>query len=517
MVLIWFALLSYAIAPLVVFFLTQKKREEGQIWLVFLTGSVISSLFVFLNSMVHIQDSSPFLWFPTNSMILALGLQWEKADWILQQFIALYLLVFVLKGYLDRERESLRRNEIAILFFTTFCGIFALSVNREFLLVSFLFGLDVIRLLKRFLDQKELISSRRDTISLLLRFISIVLLTYFSALVDIGGIGSTFLLQFFLIAGISFIRLVADYIDQVSRQNASPKNLRGWFIFLDSVILIRMMSLIPDISSELTGIYLVLLIILGILFLSILVLLFWQTGLFKHDFTIYPVCFLLAVMLLLMGIREELLFLVLPLFFLQINSQIPAEKFWSGVLQIGELIFLIALPFSPIYLLSKALMNLQLSLPIVYSVLLFIGFYLACFVIIQIRSNKFPAQESESKISLWIVLAGMLLILIKGFFQIGGLDQISWMAFSPTVGFILLPVELLIHRKQEAGEITRVNHNIGNAPALVIEKIIQIFLTISDVFRQIFEGIGAVFEGEGGLLWAIILMILLLTLFKGLS
>jgi hypothetical protein len=222
-------------------------------------------------------------------------------------------------------------------------------------------------------------------------------------------------------------------------------------------------------------------------------------------------------MLLMMGIREELLFLVLPIFFLHINGQIQLEKLWASVLQIGEMIFLIALPFSPFYLLSNALLNSQLSLPFTYAVLLFIGFYLACFVIMQIRRNESPVLNREGTIFLWIVLSGMLLILVKGFFQIGGLGQISWMAFSPAVGFILLPVEALIHRKQKAGEITRVNRNIGNAPALVLEKMIQIFLMISDVFRQIFEGIGAVFEGEGGLLWAIILMILLLTLFKGLS
>jgi len=51
----------------------------------------------------------------------------------------------------------------------------------------------------------------------------------------------------------------------------------------------------------------------------------------------------------------------------------------------------------------------------------------------------------------------------------------------------------------------------------IVEKITHIFLIIVNVFRQFFEGISALLEREGGLVWAIIILILLLTLFKGLS
>ncbi len=97
-----------------------------------------------------------------------------------------------------------------------------------------------------------------------------------------------------------------------------------------------------------------------------------------------------------------------------------------------------------------------------------------------------------------------------------GLDQITWLALSPAAGFILVPIKLLIDRKRK-GEIIEQTNIPNTSSSLILERITKIFLTISNVFRQIFEGISAVFEGEGGLVWAIILLILLLTLFKGLS
>ncbi len=517
MVLIWFALLSYAISPVAVFFMTQKKREEGQVWLVFLAGSVLGSLLVFLNAVLHLQSESPFLWFSTNSIILSMGMQWDQADWVLQQLAALYLLVFVLKRYLDREENPLPQKELSLLFFCAFLAIFALSVNRIFLLVSFLFCLDVIRLVTHFLDAKEIISSRRETISLLLRFISIILLTFLSSLIDAGGIGSAFLLYFTLIAGIVLIRLAADYIDQVSRQDFLHGSVPGWFMFLDSMILVRVMSQIPADSGDMTIIKISLFLILAILFLMLLVLWFWQKGLFKQGFNIYPLSFLTAGIFFLLGIRDELLFLILPVFFLQLNAQIELKKNWLTVLQIVEMLFLIALPFSPLYLLNKALLNFQVSFLLIYAAFLIEGLYLGCAVIMQMRGKTIPVFKMDNTVLFWMTLLGMGLIFVKGFFVIGGLNQISWMAFIPAAGLIFLPLEFLRRKRQKNGGSIEGNRMISITPSQVFEKIIQIFLTVSDVLRQIFEGISAVFEGEGGLLWAVIFLVLLLTLFKGLS
>ena len=515
--MIWFALASYAIVPIVVFFMMQKKSEEGHIWLVFLVGSILGSLLLFLNSMLHPQSDSPFLWFSTNSMIFSLGLQWDQADWIIQQFAALSLLVLILKKYLDREKNPLPQKELSIYFFCTFLVVLTLSVNRIFWLASLLFCLDVIRLVNRFLESKELISSRRETISLLLRFVSIILLTFLSSLIDAGGIGSAFLAHFFLIAGIVLICLAANYIDQVSKQDSLHGNVPGWFIFLDSVILMRVMSQIPVDSGEMTAIKISLFLISVMLFLGLLLLWFWQKGFFKHGFTIYPLSFLIAGIFFLLGIRDELLFLILPVFFMQLNAQIELKRNRLTLLQIGEMFFLIALPFSPFYLLNKTVLNSQTSFLLIYAAFLIEGLYLVCTAIMQMRESMVSVMKGDQSILLWIVLSGLILIFAKSFFVVGGLSQIAWMAFIPSAGLIFLPVEFLVRKRQKTGAAVLENRVNGITPSQVFEKIMQILLTISNILRQIFEGISAVLEGEGGLLWAVIFLVLLLTLFKGLS
>ncbi|NMC60087.1 MAG: hypothetical protein GYA51_12020, partial [Candidatus Methanofastidiosa archaeon] len=493
--------------------LTRNNKEEGRVWLLFLSSSLIGSLLLFLNPTIHTQSNSPFLWFSTSSLIFSIGTQWDKADWILQQCVALYLFMFLVRGYLNREKNPLPHKEISILFCGTFLGIFSLCMNKEFVLTSFLFCLDIGRLIKCFIEKEEIITSRQDAITLLLRFVSIILSIFFSSLVETG---STFLIQFFFMIVVIFLRITANYIDQVSQQGDFFGSLNNWFIFLDSLILVRMMSFMSGTSNGMTGLYLSLLLFFMILFLLLMMLLFRQRNLSRDSFIFIPVYFLIIIIFLLLGIRQELLFLLLPAFFLQINDQIELKKRGSILLQVVEIIFLIGLPFSSLYFVNKTLLDSQLSLLFIYSAFILEGIFLAGFEILQISKNNFYSSRKNTNMSLWIMLLGIVLILLKEFFVMDGLDQIAWLALSPAAGFILIPIKLLMDKRRKSEIIEQTNIPKTNS-SLNLERITKVFLTISNIFRQMFEGISAVFEGEGGLVWAIIFLILLLTLFKGIS
>jgi hypothetical protein len=97
-----------------------------------------------------------------------------------------------------------------------------------------------------------------------------------------------------------------------------------------------------------------------------------------------------------------------------------------------------------------------------------------------------------------------------------GINQITWIIFMPLIFLVIIPLDSIMNQRK----ILRENQNkeIQYAPSLLlIEKITHVFLTIGNILRQIFEGVSVVLEREGGLVWAIIFLILLLTLFKGLA
>lgn len=514
---IWFALVSYVIAPIAAFFLMQRKKEERQIWFVFLVCSGIASVLIFLNPTIHAQSNSPYLWLSTNSMILSLGQQWGVPEWILQQCITLYIFISMVQSYRSREQHTLPLREITFQFSTGVLGIFVLSLQKEFAMATFLFILDGLYLLFRIIRNKEIFSTRRDTISLLLRFISIILLVLLATLVDTESNGQYFLLQYLLTFGIILLRLGADYIDQVS-SDKPLWNMNGWLAFLEFMIIIRVMTILPINSAK---VELYLLLICGILLVFFFYLWFKRSDHKWNRFISSLFAFFLAIYFFLLGIREELLFLVLPIYFLLLNDQVQNGKKAAGtILLIGEVVFLLGFAFSPNYVLNKALLNVQNTTLVAYSALLLEGLYLAGFGITQKRTNLQTRSEnkksSQNNILLWFVLGGFLLVIIKGFFPMDGLNQIKWIAFLPLIFLIFIPLESVVnhHTTPEKNQ----NETVLYAPSsLLIEKIARVFLTIGNVFRQIFEGVSVVLEREGGLIWAIIFLILLLTLFKGLS
>jgi len=517
----WIVLVLYAFAPITAFFLLQRKKEERQIWFVFLVCSGIASILTFLNPTIRAQSVSPYLWLSTNSMVLSLWQQWKIPEWVLQQCVALFILVFIVKNYRTREQHALPLREIILLFSTSMLSILALSLQKELAMAAFLFCLDVLHLVFRFIRSKEVFSSRRDVISLLLRFISIILLILVTTLVDTESDGQYFLLTFLLALTIILLRLGADYIDHISF-DGTLLNMNGWFAFLQSMIIIRVMTMLPVNTNDIEGIPLYFLFICGILFLFFFYLWLKRSTYRWNKFILSAFTLSFVIYSFLLGIREELLFLVLPVYFLQLNGQIQTcKKVLKTVLLIGEVIFLFGFAFSPISGLNKVLLDIQKTTPLTYFALFLEGFFLADFVIIQKRIHTQALSENKNKslqdnFLLWFILAGIILIIIKGFFPMDGINQITWIIFMPLIFLVIIPLDSIMNQRK----ILRENQNkeIQYAPSLLlIEKITHVFLTIGNILRQIFEGVSVVLEREGGLVWAIIFLILLLTLFKGLA
>ncbi|MGV8025311.1 MAG: hypothetical protein AB2L18_01990 [Anaerolineaceae bacterium] len=518
---IWFALIMYAIAPTAVFFLIQQKKEEGLIWLVFLICCSIASILIFLNQTIHAQSDAPYLWLSLNSMILSIAQQWEMPGWVLQQCITFFILIFMMKSYMTREQHTLKLSEIIFLFSTTLLGILVLSLSREFAMAAFLFWLDGLRLLFRVIQNKEIFSNRRDTISLLLRFISIILLILLASLVDTESNVQYTLSPFLLTFGVILLRLGAEFIDQVSPETLSW-NWKNWLVFLESIIILRAMSMLPVNINNVEGISFYLLLICGILLLFFFYLWFKRSDHKNNRFIMSVFTYFLAIFFYLLGIREELLFLVLPDYFLLLNDQVQnGKKGTEKILLVSEEIFLLGFAFSPVSGVNKTLLNLQSTTPLVYSAFLLEGLYLAGFALTQKRTNIQALSENKKRFNqnnllLWFTLAGFILIIIKGFFPIIEFKPSTWVAFSPLLFLVFIPLESIVNRHR-ASEKTQNEATFYTRSSLIIEKITRIFLFIGNVLQQIFEGVSIVLEREGGLVWAIIFLVLLLTLFKGFS
>lgn len=520
--LIGFGLLCYAIAPIAAFFLKRRKKEEGQIWLVFLAGALLGSLLIFLNPLSSAQSDSPLLWFSSNAMLIPVDMYWEKSGWVLAQCIALFILVFVVKNYRERETRPIPFRSIVFFIYTGIFSILLLSLHKEFVVAIILLGLDGLRLWLRFARNEEIFSARGSTISLLLRLISIVLLILLASLLDGGITDAAFHTLCALMIGIIFLRVGANGIDQSSVDRTVFREEAGWLLFLECLILLRGVTFFPLHMDIPQSDFL-------ILFLFCEILLFFLTYVWvnrskdKWDYWMASAfALILGVFISILGVRQEISYLALPVFFLLLNGMLQnGKKEMGSILLILESIFLLGFSFSPFYSLNKALLAAQSTSWILYSAFLFEGFYFAGFVITQRRMDeRYPRGNMKkallNNIPLGCCLAGLILIIGKGFLPMDGINQIEWITFLPLIPVIIVWLAFIGKRRSSSGGSAK-KEFLNGSSSRFIEKITDILLGVGDVFRQIFEAISAVLEREGGLIWAIIFLILLLTLFRGLS
>ena len=519
--LIYLALFLYAFTPVVIFFLNYRKKDEGQIWLAALFCCFVSFVLIFLSPISKIAGDDPSIWFASSSLVLTLNPAWGNMDWLLMVLLSLSTLAFVFEAYLGREKSGFSNRKIIILFATTSVGLIGLITRQMVLLLLALFLLDSIQLVYHFSKNRELFSTRGQVIPPILKVSSIIALGYV-AILDVSGemsVGSTDPL-FFIVAVILF-RLLAEFLQWITQKNDSDYTDQ-WMILLNTFVLLKILSLVKYSAGSPFPNSITILIISLLVSISLFYLWIKRSDARMQDVFASGVSTTLALSFFLFGVRQELVVLILPMIFSLVNQMVSGRKRSLQYLQLAvETLFLIGFPFSPWYLLNKVLLSGNESTAILFLLLAVEGFYLTGFVVCQVKEilkkdhtmEKYQINTGNNSLS-WLWMAVLIGILLRGFVSFEPWTQISWMNFLPAAFLLLIPLILFISRKNKVPSQTAAPYHVSGIRFL--DSGIQIALVIVNIFRQLFEGLSALLEGDGGLVWAIILLILLLTLYRGL-
>ena len=514
--LVYFSLSLYILVPIAALYLRKQKSDEGKIWLLFLGSGFLAFILLFLNPISLDRSDSPYIWYSSSSLILTFALQWEKTAWTLQVFFGFFVILFLAQSYLEREKQSLSIREMSFIWFAAAFGIMGLISNQLYFLISLFFCLDSLQLIDRFLDTHELFPQRWQIMSTILRLISVVMMLLVATWVDIN---ETFLQStnhFLMIGSILLIRIAAQFLDSIHEDRGSDF-LGELIALINALFLLKMLSILPQMVNlnktvEITLWGVSVLLILGFVYL-------WIRRSRKNKGIIFSttLAILFGSCFFLKGVREEMLFLILPIFFSLINPLLNNHGKASEVITaLFEGIFLIGYTFSPLYFLNKSVL---ISSPVDFSVILLLvleGFYLACFFLPKIKPHQKLTDESLLPSLIWVLILVTLFVVLKGFLPLEPFGQISWLAFLPWIGLALILLSPLVFSRRKT-DIEKDNFQIIRPTTRIFNQIVHLALIIVNIMRQVFEGTSALLEGKGGLVWAIIFLVLLLTFYKGLA
>ena len=517
--LVFIVLLLYFTAPILLFILTQKKIEEGRIWLGLFGIAGISWTLLLIGPVVLIQREAPALWFSSQSFILPFTMQWEKMEWMLQLLIASTMIVFLVEQYLDKRREEIPQVPIFVRFWGAALTVLGLSFGNAYSIVILFFSADGLLILSRFLSEGEVFSKREYVFPFLLRLISIPLLAVFSiAQVRIAQYpGWISLLFLFLL-----LRVFAWFLEHDQRLDDNDKP-QLWLECVEATLMVLIFSNISSYSPTTGWIWIVL---LAVLTGSIGIFLF--LGVFRSKKRWESFIFILASILLSLGffftgVRNEMIALLLPMLFLLLHDLLPGKGRMREWIMLGlEVIFLCSFSFSPFYVLNSVVINN--GIPFTSIVLLFIseGVFMALFIdqrLKQIKRSRVLLQEEAANQSYlyWAEGALLAILVLRTGIPLQSLSAFSWYAILPSLGLLLVPINYAVLRVFQKGTARSQTELSARRPVLSLsQSMIRVGLVVVNLFRQLFETISAVLEGEGGLIWAVIFLILLLTLYKGL-
>lgn len=517
--LVYIVLLLYFTAPILLFILTRNKIEEGRIWLVLFGIAGISWTLFLIGPVVLIQREVPALWFSSQSFIVPFTLQWGMMEWMLQLLIASAMIIFLVEQYLEKRREKIPQIQISIRFWGAALTVLGLSFGNVFSIVILFFSVDGLLILSRFLAEGEVFSKREYVFPFLLRLVSIPILAVFSiAQVRIAQYpGWISLLFIFLL-----LRVFAWFLEYDQRLDESD-NPQSWLECVEAILMVLIFSNIASYSPTTGWIWIVL---LAVLTGSMGILLF--LGVFRSNkrweyFIFILASILLALGFFLTGVRNEMTALLLSMLFLLLHDLFPGKGRIREWIMLGlEIIFLCSYSFSPFYVLNRVVINN--GIPFSWTVLLFIseGVFLALFIdqrSKQIKRSRAALQEEAAIKSYLYWAEGVLLaiLVLRTALPLQSLSAFSWYAILPSLGLLIVPINYAVMHVFQKGTARSQKESSAFRPVLSLsQSMIKVSLVVVNLFRQLFEAISAVLEGEGGLIWAVIFLILLLTLYKGL-
>ena len=519
--MIFAALLLYLALPIIATILIQRKMDEGRIWLLVLLSALLAFIFLMLRPVASVSETSNRLWFTSNSLILTSNSRWSRAEWLIQLLIGLFIIIRLAVNYLRRAQKPFAQYETWILCLGAALGITALQVNHVFLLVIGWALLDGLQVARSYFEEKEIFKSRREVLALLLRLVSILMVVFISILSEAAIPNPRPVVVISLVVLVVVLRLLAVYLDQLSANHRFQMNT-DWMLYLNILFLVRLLSLL-GMALDLTGstylfFYLPIILVTGVFIFY----LFKKKNPALIKFNLGALVVGLALCFSLSGSRQELLFLLLPLFFLLLNEQLSGlPKGYRIGLVLFEMIFMVGYTFSPLYALNVNVIDSTIRFPFQYILLGVEGFLLAGFLVNQQFNPTYPtARRQEMGKSLTtlggLVIFTLTLSILRGFFNILLLGQVSWRAFVPlaVAGLIFGILQFFPRAEMESKSGEAVPYFPSKR---WIDGIFHVVLVLVNLLQQLFEGITSILEGDGGLIWAIVFVILLLTLYKGIT
>lgn len=521
--LIYLALFLYILTLAVLLFLHSQKKEEGQTWLAALFCCFAGFLLIFLSPLSGTVSDSPIIWFTSGSMLLSIDLAWGRFDWLIMVLLSLSTLVFTLAAYMNKARKGFDRRTIYFLFVTTIVAILTLTTQRLIFLPFLLFLLDCAQIFHQFSEDRELFSTRGQVIPLIIKLSTIILLGYAAILVEgTGEVDFNTINPGLLLILIALLHLLADFLQRITAQ-AAPDTKDRWMTLLNTVFLLKMFSLMKPFTSMNSNSNLTVILIVQVLLSSVIFYLWVMRPAEKtNDLFASGISITLASGFLFLDVQEELMVLVLPVLFMWMNQQVEMKKKHLHPFRVAiQSLFLVGAPFSPWFALNKNIIDSTLSFINSVPLLITEGLYLGGFILHQMKGFNGKKEhdtehhtKSDTGSLSWIIITLLLVVLIRGFIPPASWVVSEWLHYLPSIFLLFVPVYLLINRRKESPVRMKPTYRVSGVK--IVDKATQIILVIVNIFRQIFEGLSALLEGDGGLVWAVILLILLLTFYRGL-
>lgn len=517
--MVFAALFLYLAFPITATILTHRKMDEGRVWLLALFSELLALIFLLIHPVTSGSETLNHVWFSSSALILTSDSLWDRAVWLNRLLIGLVIVIRIALNYVRRIEKPFSRYETWNISVGAVLGIIALGVNQIFLLAIGWTLLDGLWVVRNYFEEKELFKSRREVLALLLRLISILIIVFLSLQSDviISNIASGVIISLILL--VIVLRLLAIYLDQLSINPKFQMNT-DWMLYLNIMFLVKMLSVLST-SLVLTGITYLFISIPVVLITGVFIFLIFKKidpGMTKFNVSVLVVN--VALFGFFLGVRSELLYMLLPLYFLMFNEQLSElSKGHRTALVLFEMIFMVGYTFSPFYSLNDELVNSGVQPVYQYVLLGLEGLLLASFLINQqFETPHCIVHRHEFTRSLiilvWFVIAILILSTLKGFFIILPVGRVSWTAFIPlVVAGGMFALSNFFAKKKTGGNSIKVG--AFSLSKRLIDSIARIFLVLVNLLRQLFEGITSILEGDGGLIWAIIFLILLLTLYKG--
>jgi len=492
------------------------------VWLIITSFIAIPWLFLLFIPLSSFQPiiSGQSLVAPLQKTILAFRL--DKTSWAMVfsflTWILSYLLTAVIR--LDKERDPFSWISIILIFMPT---VFSFSAQNIISLIIFWTLSDILEIVYRLRKNRRLFEHRRNILQYLLRLISTFLAIWFDLGVQTLPLNpllnhKELLLVFIVVFRSSVLPIVS------SKNTDSGLNLAEEF-FLRAIQFsygLGFLSFANEITLEGMGFFVLLFILFILIIFSGYV---WakQKDL-SEGISVQPLFFIsLALISHFLGYSDVFpIFSLLFMFNAGFLSLYSFKELKIPFLLIISLVLISGLPFSfPFFVFNYLLISEHslittsiIFIPYVFAIL---GF-LRKSAVLKVSIKTFePLHKTIYLIGLLLLIVSAAVIVMRNYLDQLVLQGIWWVSLIPFI-FALFLYFLYWKNVKEIYPKEKTNSKIS--ALLFITNFLQldwltvISLGIFRILRNVTSGINSLLEGEGGILWSILILVLLISIFQ---